>query len=476
MPRLICNREHFPGQSKEIYMLSKIKERPLHFLFLSFIVGLVLGLNLTFMASAQEAAHKYLDYFHQVYQTLRTEYVEERDSKSLFYGAIQGMIASMDDPFSRFLDEKSYDELKEMTTGQFVGIGVEITIQDDEIVVISPIDDSPAMRAGVKAGDVIVQVDDMVVKGKKLAEIVNLIKGKPKSKVSLHVKREGFDGLLNFDMDRAPIKIKSVDYSMIAGNGIGYIKVKNFGSETANDVAAALKSMKKEGAKKFIVDLRYNPGGLLNAAVEMSGLFLEKGKVIVSTRGRQGKGNDRVYSVENNPLSISDELVVLVNKGSASASEIFAGAIRDNRRGRLLGEKTFGKGSVQKTFQLDENVGVAITIAKYYTPSGEMIHRKGIMPDIVVEQDRMSKEDRDAMKVINRDKLVEKYGHNVKDYSEQTRQAFREYLNKTNAAVSDRLSDMLLKDNMYRHQKRPVYDLEFDDQLVSAIDLLKKGK
>jgi carboxyl-terminal processing protease len=438
-------------------------------------VGLVLGLKPYNHGFGQEAAHKYLDYFHQVYQTLRTEYVEEQDSKSLFYGAIQGMIASLDDPFSRFLDEKSYDELKEMTTGPFVGIGVEITIQDDEIVVISPIDDSPAMRAGVKAGDVIVQVDDMVVKGKKLAEIVNLIKGKPKSKVSLHVKREGFDGLLNFDMDRAPIKIKSVDYSLIAGKGIGYIKVKNFGSETANDVAEALKSLKKEAAKKFIVDLRYNPGGLLNAAVEMSGLFLDKGKVIVSTRGRQGKGNDRVYTSENNPLS-SDELVVLVNRGSASASEIFAGAIRDNKRGKLLGEKTFGKGSVQKTFQLDENVGVAITIAKYYTPSGEMIHKKGIMPDIVVEQDKMSKEDRDAMNVINRDKLVEKYGHNAKDYSDQNRQAFRDYLKKNNVAVSDRLSDMLLKDNIYRYQKRPVYDLEFDDQLVSAIDLLNKGR
>ncbi|MDR3238343.1 MAG: S41 family peptidase [Spirochaetia bacterium] len=454
-------------------MFKKIKERPVHFLFLSFAVGLILGINMSFVSSAEEPAHKYLDYFHQVYQTLRGEYVEEVDTKKLFYGAIQGMIAALDDPFSRFLDEKAYDELKEVTTGRFVGVGIEITVQDGNIIVISPIDDSPAMKAGIISGDIITTVDGSEIKGKNLPDIVNMIKGKPKSKVALRVKREGFAEPIDFELERLPIKIRNVDYSMISGTDIGYLKIKNFDSKTAQDTSDAIKSLKKEGAAKYIVDLRYNPGGLLTSAVELSGLFIDKGKVIVSTRGRAGVENERVFTSENQPLS-TDELIVLVNKGSASASEIFAGAIHDNKRGKLLGEKTFGKGSVQKTYQLDENIGIAVTIAKYYTPSGEMIHKKGIMPDYVIEQEKITPKDLEAIKNINTNKLMDKFAGTAKEYNDDAKKAFYEYLKNNNIDISQRTADSLLKERLLIYKKRPAYDLEFDRQLAGAVDILKK--
>ena len=451
-------------------MLKRIKERPAHFLFLSFLIGLIFGLNLTVVRSAEEPAHKYLDYFHQVYQTLRTEYVEEPDTKQLFFGAIRGMIASLDDSFSRFLDDSAFDELKEVTTGQFVGVGIEITIQDEEIVVISPIDDSPAMRAGIHSGDVIVKVDNVEAKGKNIQEIVKVIKGKPKSKVTLQIRREGFKEPIDFELERSPIKIKNVDFSMISGTSTGYVKIKSFGSETLNDVTTALKSLQKDGANKFIVDLRYNPGGLLTAAVELSDLFLEKGKVVVSTKGRNETEAERIFKSEN-AFFYAGELIVLVNKGSASASEIFAGAMRDNKRGKLVGEKTFGKGSVQKTFQLDDNVGVAITVAKYYTPSGDMIHKKGIVPDYIVEQEKITPEDIEAIKTISSKKLVEKYPI-PKEYNEETKTAFKAYLLNNDIKISGRVADSLLKEHSWINKKRPVYDIEFDVQLARAIELL----
>ena len=455
-------------------MLKRIRERPLHFLLLAFLVGLILGLNMTFVSSTEEPAHKYLDYFHQVYQTLRVEYVEKPDTKKLFYGAIEGMITSLDDPFSRFLDENALNDLTEITAGQFVGVGIEVTIQDEKIVVISPIEDSPAMKSGIQSGDVITMIDQTDTKGKNLSEIVKMIRGKPKSKVLLRIRRAGFAELLDFELERLPIKIKNVDSSMIASTNIGYLKIKNFDTKTAQDTADALKSLRKEGAVKYIIDLRHNPGGLLTSAIELSGLFLDKGKVIVLTRGRDGVENQRTFTSENAPVT-TNELIVLVNKGSASASEIFAGAIRDNKRGKLLGEKTFGKGSVQKTYQLDDNIGVAITVARYFAPSGEMIHKKGITPDYLIEQEKLTPQDIEAIRNINRDKLTEKFvgsGKEYKEYNDETKKAFRAFLKDNKIEISSRAADSLLKERLSIYKKRPVYDLEFDNQLAGAVKML----
>ena len=449
-------------------MFKKLKERRAHLLILAFMIGLFIGINVSFLSSATEPAHKYLDYFHRVYQLILTEYVDEVSPKDMFYGAIRGMLNAINDPFSRFLDEKSFEDLKEMTTGKFQGVGIEITIQDGQVVVVSPIEDSPAMKAGIISGDVITAIDGKSIKGMKLEKIVKLIRGLPKSSVKLQVKRGGYDEPLDFELERAPVKITSVDYDVIKDKGIGYLKIKNFGSDTTRDATKALKFFNSKGISKIVIDVRNNPGGLLNSSIEISELLLEKGKTIVSTRGKEGSGRVQVFKSQSEPL-YRGELIVLVNNGSASASEILSGAMRDNGRGKLLGVKTFGKGSVQKSFNLDENIGVAITVAKYYTPSGELIHKKGIKPDIEVPIDKLSEEDMKNIKIVRDKKLLEQFVKKDTEYTPDTRESFGKYLVKNDVVLTGRTADFILKDWIYRFRKKQLYDLEFDTQLNEAI-------
>jgi carboxyl-terminal processing protease len=299
---------------------------------------------------------------------------------------------------------------------------------------------------------------------------VKLIKGLAGTKVTLYVKREGHEDPIKFEVERAPIKISSLDSEIIEFDGkkIGYIKIKNFGNDTAKDTEKILRKYRREEIDNLILDFRYNPGGLLSAAVELSNLFLKKGEVIVSTRGRDG-ANERIFKSDELPV-YSGELVVLVNKGSASASEIFAGAIRDNKRGLLLGEKTFGKGSVQKTFNLDKDLGVAITIARYYTPSGEMIHQKGIKPEVEVKQQILSKKDRKALKTIQEKNLLESFVTDDLEYNEKTRKGFMEMLRANNVTISEQAAHYILKNRINRYERKPLYDLEFDRQLKEAVE------
>ena len=449
-------------------MIKKIKERKSHFLILAFLCGLFLGMNFSFIASANEPVYRYLDYFHRVYQLIKTDYVDVPDNKKMFYGAIQGMIKSLGDPFTRFLDNKSYSALMEMTTGKFVGVGIVITIRDGEVIVISPIDGSPAMDAGIISGDIIKKVNTTFIKNKKLSEIVKMIKGLPKTNVKLYVRRAGYDELIEFEIERKSIKIQSVKFGIIKEKNVGYIKIKNFGSDTTKDTTKAIKFFNSKGIDKLIVDLRYNPGGLLQASVNISDLFLKKGEIIVSTRGRKGTGRERIFKSVNDPL-YKGKLILLVNNGSASASEILSGAIRDNKRGKLLGIKTFGKGSVQKTFNLDKNIGIALTIAKYYTPSGEMIHKKGINPDYKVESEKISAADLKSLKSINKKRLIDKFVEKHKVYNDETKTNFSGYLKNNGFKLSERTKNFVLKRRINRFKKQAVYDLEFDSQLVSSL-------
>jgi carboxyl-terminal processing protease len=453
-------------------MLKKLKERHLHLLLLAFVTGLFIGINVSFLSSAVEPAHKYLDYFHRVYQLILTDYVDETQPKELFFGAIRGMMNALNDPFSRFLDEKSYDELKEMTTGKFLGVGIEITIRDGLIMVVSPLDDSPAMRAGIAPGDVITKINDKTTNGMKLEMIEKMIRGLPKSMVRLQIKREGYKEPLEFDLERAPVKISSVDYDIIKNSNIGYLRIKNFGSETTKDATKALKFFNEKGIAKIIIDLRNNPGGLLTSSIEISELLLEKGKTIVSTRGKEGSGRVQVFKSQSNPLYKGD-VIALVNSGTASAAEILSAAVRDNGRGKLLGVVTFGKGSVQKSYNLDETIGVAITVAKYYTPSGELIHKKGIKPDYDVPPEKVSESDMKNMKIARDKKLVEEFGKKDMDYTPELKESFQKFLSKNGVTLSDKTANFLLKDWLYRVKKKQLYDLEFDTQLTEAVKYLK---
>jgi carboxyl-terminal processing protease len=455
-------------------MFNKIKERSFHLVLAAFLVGLFFGINISIMATASEPAHKYLDYFHRVYQIVRMEYVDIPTNKEMFYGSIRGLIQSLGDPYSRFLDENAYKELREMTTGKFIGVGIEITTRDNDVVVITPIEGSPAMEAGIMTGDIITKVNDVNIRNKKLTDIIKLIKGLPNSKVKLWIKREGIDDLLEFEIERAPIKVKSVNYNVLKESDIAYLKIINFGSDTTKDVIDALNFFNGKKLNKLIIDLRFNPGGLLTAAIEISDLFLQKDQIIVTTKGREGSGIIHEFKSEKNPI-YNGKILILVNKGSASASEILSGALRDNKRARLLGNKTFGKGSVQKSFTLDDDVGVAITIAKYYTPSGALIHNKGIKPDYKVDLEIFSQKDREQIKLINKNNIVDKFVKNNIKYNQETQLKFNEFLKTNNIDFSQLGSNFILKNRMMRFKKKPIYDLEFDQQLLAGIKKISEN-
>ena len=452
-------------------MVQWLKKRSFHIIVISFLAGIFIGVNIAFNVSAQEPSFKYLDFFHQVYQLIRDEYVEQPDSKNLFYGAIRGMIASLNDPFSRFLDEQDFGQLKEETSGEFIGVGIEISAKNGDIVVVSPIDGTPAMKAGIQPGDIIYKIDNKPIKDKNINDIISLIRGKPHTKVMLSIIREGIDDPIDIELERLPIKLQSVNYAVIDNTDIGYLRIKVFSEDTSSEVKKALHYFQKNNIQKCIVDMRWNPGGLLDQAVAISDMFLPKDALIVSTKGRSGKETLQEYRSTTIPL-YTGKCIILVNKGSASASEIVSGALKDNGRAKLLGEKTFGKGSVQKFFNLDEDTGITLTIAKYYTPSGVSIHGIGIQPDYTVTMTTISKEEQKQINILLKEKILQNFIDKHSKYDEATRKEFKDVLEKNNIKLSDDTANFILKSEIYRFTKKPQYDLEFDNQLSEAMKII----
>lgn len=452
-------------------MVQWLKKRSFHIIVISFLAGIFIGVNIAFNVSAQEPSFKYLDFFHQVYQLIRDEYVEQPDSKNLFYGAIRGMIASLNDPFSRFLDEQDFGQLKEETSGEFIGVGIEISAKNGDIVVVSPIDGTPAMKAGIQPGDIIYKIDNKPIKDKNINDIISLIRGKPHTKVMLSIIREGIDDPIDIELERLPIKLQSVNYAVIDNTDIGYLRIKVFSEDTSSEVKKALHYFQKNNIQKCIVDMRWNPGGLLDQAVAISDMFLPKDALIVSTKGRSGKETLQEYRSTTIPL-YTGKCIILVNKGSASASEIVSGALKDNGRAKLLGEKTFGKGSVQKFFNLDEDTGITLTIAKYYTPSGVSIHGIGIQPDYTVTMTTISKEEQKQINILLKEKILQNFIDKHSKYDEATRKEFKDVLEKNNIKLSDDTANFILKSEIYRFAKKPLYDLEFDNQLSEAMKII----
>jgi len=452
-------------------MVQWLKKRSFHIIVISFLAGIFIGVNIAFNVSAQEPSFKYLDFFHQVYQLIRDEYVEQPDSKNLFYGAIRGMIASLNDPFSRFLDEQDFGQLKEETSGEFIGVGIEISAKNGDIVVVSPIEGTPAMKAGIQPGDIIYKIDNKPIKDKNINDIISLIRGKPHTKVMLSIIREGIDDPIDIELERLPIKLQSVNYAVIDNTDIGYLRIKVFSEDTSSEVKKALHYFQKNNIQKCIVDMRWNPGGLLDQAVAISDMFLPKDALIVSTKGRSGKETLQEYRSTTIPL-YTGKCIILVNKGSASASEIVSGALKDNGRAKLLGEKTFGKGSVQKFFNLDEDTGITLTIAKYYTPSGVSIHGIGIQPDYTVTMATISKEEQKQINILLKEKILQNFIDKHSKYDEATRKEFKDVLEKNNIKLSDDTANFILKSEIYRFAKKPLYDLEFDNQLSEAMKII----
>ena len=355
-----------------------------------FLFYIVLTLSLTgSAASKNKETYEYLDLFGQIFDRVRSQYVDRVTDEELIEKAIDGMLTGLD-PHSGYMDEEVWEEMQMDTKGKFGGLGIEITMEEGFVKVISPIEDTPAYKAGVLAGDFIIQIDSTPVFGLTLSEAVDLMRGEKGDPITIIISREGLEPF-EVKIIRDIIKIQSVKYEIF--DNIGYLRITSFTEQTESGLVKYIKKIKEKLDNKqigFVLDLRSNPGGLLTQSVKVSDIFLEQGE-IVSTRGRN-KTDIQRYRAKKGDRINGQPLVVLINGGSASASEIVAGALQDHKRAIIIGTKSFGKGSVQtiipfkKSGNNKSTAGIRLTTARYYTPSGESIQGKGIIPDIIIEQ------------------------------------------------------------------------------------------
>lgn len=354
----------------------------------AFIAGFTISKFLTERSLAYNSEEDGFKLLNKTIDIIEDSYVDKVSKKKLFEGAIRGMVESLNDPHSAYLNREDFKNFQEETKGEFFGVGIWVAKENNHILVVSVIEDTPAEKAGIKSNDVIVKVDGKEVKGLSIEAVTARIKGPKGTKVVLSIKRKNVEEELKFKVTRDKIVIPNIKAELLEDQA-GYIKINNFNQNTSKETKQEFNRLKKKGAQGIILDLRHNPGGLFEESIDISSIFL-RDKVVVSTIDREG--NKDVYKSRGK----GDEkipLVVLINKGSASSSEIVAGAIKDNKRGVLVGEKSFGKGSVQSLQPLGKEGAILITIQKYLTPSGKSIHKKGVMPDVEVEMEADSKED-----------------------------------------------------------------------------------
>lgn len=386
------------------------------------ILGLVFGLTLSLAhnvwADKQNIASLPLEdlrVFTDVYARIKQDYVTEVDDSELLENAIRGMLSGLD-PHSAFLDEEQFRELQIGTSGEFGGLGIEVGMENGFVKVIAPIDDTPAERAGVKAGDLIIKLDDKSVKGMTLEEAVKLMRGKKGSKIDLTIVREGAEGPVNLTITRDVIRVRSVR-SRILEPGFGYVRISNFQSKTTRGLLDAIESLKKKNdgeLKGLVLDLRNNPGGVLTGAVGVSDVFLNDNKLIVYTEGRV-EDSELKYSASTGDSLSGAPLVVMINQGSASASEIVAGAMQDHNRATILGTTSFGKGSVQTILPLKDNAALKLTTARYFTPAGRSIQNEGIVPDILLQEEDDGEKENKGFGRISEADLTGHLENNSKD-------------------------------------------------------------
>ena len=355
--------------------------KKINFILFFYIFFLFSSFNLH--AEKTDDLYKKIDLFSEVLEKISEEYVNEINQAEIMDAAINGVLQSLD-PYSSYMSPESFKNMQTETSGEFGGLGIEVSMELGVVKVISPIDNTPAHKAGIKAGDYIVKINDIQVQGKTLTEAVNLMRGTVGSSIKLSVRRKGEKKTLVFNIVREIIAITSVK-SEIIDDKIGYLRLTSFNENSSNQIKKKIKNIKKnKSINGYILDLRNNPGGLLNQAIKITDIFLEDGE-IVSTRGRK-KTETKKWFANKGDLINGKPLIILTNYGSASASEIVAGALKDHKRAILLGENSFGKGSVQSIIPLKDQGAIRLTISKYYLPSGKSISEIGVVPDIVVEE------------------------------------------------------------------------------------------
>ena len=336
------------------------------------------------VVAAENDVYKKIDLFGEVLEKINKEYVDEINQSESMDAAIDGLLQSLD-PYSAYMSPEIFNEMQTETSGEFGGLGIEVNMESGVVKVISPIDDTPASRAGIKAGDYIIKIDDIQVQGKSLSEAVDLMRGPVGSSIILTVRRIGQKKALTFEIVREIIQIKSVKADLLKNN-VGYLRLTSFNENSGDQIRQQIREFEKNGnINSYILDLRNNPGGLLSQAIRISDFFLDNGE-IVSTKSRKASEN-RKWFAKKGDLIGGKTLVVLINYGSASASEIVAGALQDHKRAIILGENSYGKGSVQSIIPLKNKGAIRLTVAKYYLPSGKSISEVGVSPDIEIDED-----------------------------------------------------------------------------------------
>ena len=446
-----------------------------------FLIGLLIvgsGLNPVWAQESQKNSktapvdsYDKLKTFSEILSLLEANYVEKVDAGSLIDGAIRGMLKTLD-PHTSYLPPEAFKQMKVETSGRFGGLGIEITIRKGILTVVTPIEDTPAFKAGVKAGDRIIKIEDESTLDMTLSDAVERLRGKIGSEVNITIFREGMDEPLKVTLVRANIQVKSVKSKIYQGS-IGYVRIRSFTKTTSRDLDKVLDEFRGKLVKKLVLDLRNNPGGLLNQAVEVSDRFLKPENLIVYTQGRTEEQNMR-FTTHDRVQRVAYPMIILVNGGSASASEIVAGALQDSSRAIILGTQTFGKGSVQTIIPLSDGSALRLTTARYYTPSGRVIQENGIIPDITVEVPAVSKktqEESDKNKEeANKEKVKMRKFLREKDLRQHLKgkKSFGEEESK--AKHEKKSEEELKKEELMASLKE---DLEKDIQLKEAIALLK---
>lgn len=450
-------------------------------LLLGSVLGAFIAVGTTVLAGRDSASpddvikkipFEELRTFTEVFQKIKTDYVETVDDKTLLENAIQGMLSGLD-PHSSYLNAEAYKELQVGTTGEFGGLGIEVGMENGFVKVVSPIDDTPADHAGIKAGDLIIRLDDTPVKGMSLNDAVKLMRGTPGTPITLTVVRENEDKPLKITITRAVIVVKSIKNRLLEP-GYAYLRISQFQSNTGEDLEKAIDKMKDEnkgGLKGLILDLRNNPGGVLNAAVAVSDSFLTKGLIVYT----EGRVDDASLKFRARPKDILDgaPIVVLVNGGSASASEIVAGALQDHKRAVVMGTKTFGKGSVQTILPMNGNAALKLTTARYYTPSGRSIQAEGIQPDITLNKVEIASVERHEDDIVKESDLARHLGNPKEDKDKKPRPADKaaDKPEKSDKSSEKAIDKLLKGDKTEKAGDEPLEKVDY--ALYEALNLLK---
>lgn len=431
-------------------------------------------------SSDEDNYFKYFKMFNESYLIIKREFYEKNalTSKNLIYGAIKGMLESLDDPYTTFMDPSVSKEFSIDVTGSFGGLGIQIDIRDGWLTVIAPMEDTPAWRAGIKPGDKIIEIEGVSTKGITVKEAIDKLRGKIGTKVTITVAREGISEPFKVTLRREEIKLRTVKTDTInyGKKKIAYIKLLEFSMPTAEEFKKQLSSSLEKHPDGLIVDLRNNPGGLLNVVTICANFFIDEG-LIVYTRGRLPE-NNQDYRAKPEEAFVPKDLpmVVLINQGSASASEIFAGAMKDTGRAVIVGMKSFGKGSVQKTYVFPQDGStIKYTVAKYFTPSGALIDKIGLMPDVEekIWYETLNEEEKNSLIKMQNTNFIKEFLTENPSYTEEKLQDFRKELISKGYTISEKSLLFLIKNKKSENQIPPVYDLEFDNQLKKSLDVLE---